>query len=152
MKLRTKALAAAGAVPLLLGGVTPAQAADPVSETRTFSFSRSGEQVNCTYTGTSHVFLTFDSGSPRTQIDAATFLSDNDPACRFGGLASTIVRYRRDQESGFDQVSAGELDDYSAGVALIIEGPVIDVDVQHTATYECGAPRPCFFSFTTNPK
>jgi hypothetical protein len=151
MRLRTKAVAAAGVVPLLLGGATRADGAEAVSATRTFTLDRDGG-VECTFFGRSQVQYFDVSGVPSSVVQASTALTAGGPACLEAGFAFVRVRFKRDGESVFDSaVSGGELNDFSANVSLVIEGPVVDVDVTHGANYDC-PPRPCEFTFTTNPK
>jgi hypothetical protein len=153
MRLRTKALAvAAGAVPLLFGGTTPAEASEAVSATQTFTFERSRSSVMCTFTGTSQVEYFAESDAP-TAILARTLLVDdhNDPNCRSLGYAFVEVAFKRDGASTFEYAYSVS-DDFDANVGLRLEGAIVDVVVRHGASYDCDASRPCTGTFITNPK
>jgi hypothetical protein len=153
MRLRTKALAvAAGAVPLLFGGTTPAEASEAVSATQTFTFERSRSSVTCTFTGTSQVEYFAESDAP-TAILARTLLVDdhNDPNCRSLGYAFVEVAFKRDGASTFEYAYSVS-DDFDANVGLRLEGAIVDVVVRHGASYDCDASRPCTGTFITNPK
>jgi hypothetical protein len=132
-------------------GAAPASAEILYRETREFTHVRGGQPFTCEVEGTA--FITYRNGVSDIDVRTAVEDANTGPCAPFGIRVS--ARYR---VSGDDQVrnfSGGSEGGTGASAQVIVDGEVIDLDVEHTVTWFCdgpGAPSLCTSSFTVNAK